>query len=165
MKKYTLETTEGISKIPQKTYENLWNSNSFSTPFTKWEFLVAMEVTGCVGENSGWLPRPLLVYDENSILCGIAPRYAKFHSYGEYVFDWSWANAYEKSGESYFPKWLVASPFSPVPGTRILTLNDQEKTNMLNLLVEETKQKGFSSIHLLFGNNQELEDAEKIFVK
>ncbi len=160
MKKYTVKTIEGFSKIPQKKYENIWNLNPCVSPFTKWEFLVAMEVTGCVGEKTGWVPRPLLVYDENSNLCGIAPRYAKFHSYGEYVFDWAWANAFEKSGKPYYPKWLIASPFSPVPGSRLLTLNEEIKANIFNLLVEETKLSGFSSVHLLFGDDKELEDAE-----
>ena len=85
----------------------MWNLSPSKTPFTKWEFLVAMEITGCVGEKTGWIPRPLLVYDENSTLCGIVPRFVKFHSYGEYVFDWAWANAIENSGKPYFlPLWF-----------------------------------------------------------
>lgn len=162
MTKYKVETTEGISKIPKKIYEKIWNLNSSVTPFTKWEFLVAMEIAGCVGEKTGWIPRPLLVYDENSTLCGIAPRYAKFHSYGEYVFDWAWANAFENSGKSYYPKWLVASPFSPVSGTRILTRDNKARSTILKILTEETKKNEFSSIHLLFGNDDELKDAENI---
>ena len=162
MTKYKVETVAGISKIPQKIYENIWNLSPSKTPFTKWEFLVAMEITGCVGEKTGWVPRPLLVYDENSILCGIAPRFAKFHSYGEYVFDWAWANAIENSGKSYYPKWLIASPFSPIPGTKILSRDKESKINILNILIEETIVNKFSSVHLLFGDESELDIGKDI---
>ena len=160
MAKYKVETVSGISKIPQNIYESLWNLGQFKTPFTKWEFLVAMEQTGCIGEKTGWIPRPLLVYDENSILCGIAPRFVKFNSYGEYVFDWAWANAIEQSGKHYYPKWLIASPFSPVPGTRILSRDKEAKVNIFNILIEETKINEFSSVHLLFADEEELEIAK-----
>ncbi len=161
MKNYKLETTNSISKIPKKIYESICKENVSITPFTSWEFLVAMEVTGCIGENTGWIPKPLLVYDENSTLCAIVPRYVKLHSYGEYVFDWSWANAYDRAGGNYYPKWLIASPFSPVPGSRILAKDGKTKKDVLKILIEETKRSHFSSIHMLFGSQEELEIANK----
>ncbi len=91
------------------------------TPVLCWEFLSSLEQTGCTRGETGWQPMPLVLRDDQGQVIGAAPLYAKGHSYGEYVFDWAWADAYERAGLRYFPKLLVASPFSPIPGTRLLS--------------------------------------------
>ena len=90
-------------------------------PFLKHAFLDALEATGCVGDESGWLPAHLVVRDEQSgRLVAAVPQYLKAHSWGEFVFDWSWAQAYQRAGLEYYPKLLSAIPFTPVTGPRLL---------------------------------------------
>src|SRR5690606_16601003 len=88
-------------------------------PFLRHEFFDALERSGCVGPHAGWQVRHLLLRDARDTPAAVVPLYRKSHSYGEYVFDWAWADAWQRSGLRYYPKWLVAVPFTPVPGTRI----------------------------------------------
>ncbi len=89
-------------------------------PFVSHAFLSCVEDSGSTGKRTGWLPQHAALRDERGRLVAAAPMYAKGHSYGEYIFDHSWAHAFERAGGSYYPKLLVASPFSPVPGPRLL---------------------------------------------
>ncbi|MEW6690883.1 MAG: peptidogalycan biosysnthesis protein, partial [Pseudomonadota bacterium] len=88
-------------------------------PFTSHEFLSALIDTGCASERTGWHPRIVLL-ERDGKLVGAAPLFLKSHSYGEYVFDWAWADAYERHGLAYYPKLLCAVPFTPVAGPRLL---------------------------------------------
>ena len=88
-------------------------------PFLGHAFLAALEASGSACQETGWLPLHLVVERDGRLL-GCAPMYLKSHSYGEYVFDWGWANAYERAGGRYYPKLQVAVPFTPVPGPRLL---------------------------------------------
>ncbi len=89
------------------------------SPFTELAFLQAMEQTECAVADTGWAPRPVLVYDDNDVLVAGAPAYLKSHSMGEFVYDHSWANAASNAGIGYYPKLIVGSPFSPVTGSRL----------------------------------------------
>ena len=91
-----------------------------ANPFLSHAFLSALEDSGAVTAETGWLPRHLVVEDADGRVVGAMPLYLKGHSYGEYVFDWGWADAYERAGGQYFPKLLSAVPFTPVPGPRML---------------------------------------------
>ena len=92
-----------------------WNSlNQDNNPFTSYAFLSALEESGSIGGDTGWLPKYLLLRDKNNNLAGALPMYEKHHSWGEYVFDWAWANAWQQYGLAYYPKLIVAVPFSPV---------------------------------------------------
>jgi len=96
-----------------------WNALAGTQPFVRHEFLSALIDTGCAGARSGWLPQFLLVRRAGALV-GAMPLFAKSHSYGEYVFDWGWADAYRRYGRRYYPKLVAAIPFTPVSGPRLL---------------------------------------------
>ena len=100
-------------------------------PFCRHGFLSALEDSGSAAAESGWMPRHLAVHDEDGILVACAPLYLKNHSYGEYVFDWGWADAYERTGGRYYPKLLCAVPFTPATGRRLLVRRDLPTTCLL----------------------------------
>jgi len=85
-----------------------------ANPFVRYEFLHALHASGCAAERTGWEPHHLTLWS-GAELKAAAPLYRKHHSYGEYVFDWAWADAHQRHGVDYYPKWLVAVPFTPVP--------------------------------------------------
>jgi predicted N-acyltransferase len=117
-------------------------------------FLAAMEESGSVGKGTGWRPRPLLLESAAGELLGAAPLYVKSHSYGEYVFDHGWANAYEKAGGHYYPNLLVAVPFTPVPGPRLLVRPgrgaEARRRQLAEGLLAAANQLGVSSLHVNF---------------
>lgn len=122
-------------------------------PFLRHEYLCALEDSGSVGADSGWEPHHLLLHD-GARLVGAMPCYRKYHSYGEYVFDWSWADAYRRHGEPYYPKLLSAVPFTPAAGPRLLLADGLTfagvKDELLAALDAEMARLGASSWHLLF---------------
>ncbi len=134
---------------------NQWNAllPLDAGPFLRHEFLSALEETGCVGGNTGWQVAHLGVRDDGQLV-GALPLYIKQHSYGEFVFDWSWAQAYEQQGMQYFPKALCAIPFTPVQGSRILSAQQVDinivRTKIINQLKSIVIQNSLSSAHVLF---------------
>ena len=127
-----------------------------STPFLQWEFLHSLESTACTTAETGWQPTPLIIRDDQGCLIGATPLYVKSHSYGEYVFDWAWAQAYERAGLEYFPKFLVASPFSPIPGARFLAPQAPVRAALADALKELALSNGLSSAHVLFPSEDDL---------
>ena len=136
-------------------------------PFLKHEFLAAAERSGSVAPERGWIPRHLAVFNGDG-LRGALLLYEKNHSWGEFVFDWSWANAYEQAGLSYYPKLVSAVPFTPATSRRLL-LADDEDDETANGLVQAALQLAAetrcSSLHLLFPEERELERLEKCGLK
>jgi predicted N-acyltransferase len=130
-------------------------------PFLRHEFLAALEQSGSVSENTGWLPRHILVYDREKLVASL-PLYLKTHSFGEYVFDQQWAAAYHRNGLAYYPKWLTAIPFTPCPGPRVMANDSATRANvrrlMLDFIQEQSIEKGISSWHCLFPVEQEAEE-------
>lgn len=121
-------------------------------PFTTHRFLFALEASGSVGQRSGWLPRPLVVRAKGRVVA-VAPMYVKSHSQGEYIFDHSWADAWERAGGRYYPKLQVAVPFTPATGRRFLCRPEWEVTGRAALLggIEQiAAQNGLSSAHVTF---------------
>ncbi|TCV93144.1 hypothetical protein EC912_1053 [Luteibacter rhizovicinus] len=122
-------------------------------PFVSHAFLHGMESKGCLREDYGWKPYHLAIY-EGSRLAAAAPMYLKGNSHGEFVFDWSWASAWERAGGDYYPKLLVASPYSPVPGPRLLVADTPVAEVLRNQLTaamtDEADRLGLSSIHANF---------------
>lgn len=127
-------------------------------PFTRHEFLSALERTGCIGEGTGWRPLLVTLRDAQG-LAAAAPAWLKDDSYGEFVFDFAWAQAYARHGLRYYPKLIVAAPFTPATGPRLLVRADlaREETARRALqrtlqaaLIETAQQRGLSSVHLLF---------------
>ncbi|MEP3113479.1 GNAT family N-acetyltransferase [Nisaea sp.] len=125
-----------------------------SNPFLSHAFLSALEDSGSVKAETGWLPQHLVYADDEDRIAGIVPLYLKGHSQGEYVFDWGWADAYERAGGEYYPKLLSAVPFTPVTGPRLLCHPDADAEAVGNILIggliEITKRFGVSSLHLNF---------------
>lgn len=153
--------TTDISHIQVELAEHLaavdadqWNRLAGEqNPFLRHEFLVALERSGCVGDGTAWRPHHLLLKD-NDMLIGAAPLYLKYDSYGEYVFDWAWANAYQQNGLSYYPKLVVAVPFTPVTGSRLLALpgdnQDQIRDRLIEAVLALARSLNVSSLHWLF---------------
>lgn len=126
------------------------------TPFLRHEFLSALTSTQCATEDTGWGPRFVtLVDDKTGALAAAAPLYVKNHSYGEYVFDWAWADAYQRNGLAYYPKLVCALPFTPVQGTRLIAVNDSARRQLAATLVALAEQSDVSSLHVLFPTEQE----------
>ncbi len=122
-------------------------------PFARHEFLVAMERHGAVGERFGWYPQ-YLIARRGGQLVGAIPMYLKDNSYGELVFDWAWADAYHRSGKDYYPKLVVAIPYTPVTGQRVLARSDAHHEDITRGLIDaalaHARQLGVSSLHWLF---------------
>jgi predicted N-acyltransferase len=156
-------TTHGaIDELPAADWNRLAGADA---PFLRHEFLAAQEHQGCVGERFGWLPRHLALRDESGELVAAAPCYLKFNSYGEFVFDWAWADAYQRSGIAYYPKLVVASPYTPATGSRILTGGSPRRPEYAAALIkgagEVADRLGVSSMHWLFTTEEETEWLER----
>ena len=140
--------------------KNQWNKlNICDHPFTSYEFLNALETSNSVSTKTGWTPKHILVKNAANNLIGASPNYLKMHSYGEYIFDHSWANAFENAGGQYYPKLLSAIPFPPATGPRIL-LSPQKNNNdeILKLIIgtyeQLVKNNNLSSAHINFITKQ-----------
>ena len=128
-----------------------WDALSDGMPLISHAFFSALENSGSVGRGTGWMPQPLIV-KQGEQLIGAMPLFLKTNSYGEYVFDWAWADAYNRSGLDYYPKLLSAIPFSPITSARMLAHTDVTKRAMIAALEAVMKQHKLSSAHVLFPN-------------
>ncbi|SHE39207.1 hypothetical protein SAMN02745148_00331 [Modicisalibacter ilicicola DSM 19980] len=146
----TIASIEAVSGIR-------WNALiGTDQPFLRHEFLHALEASGAVTSASGWTPAHLLVWQGESLVAAM-PRYYKTHSYGEYVFDWAWADAWERAGGDYYPKALTAIPYTPVPGTRTaLSPELEDRAGVFAALAEHCCDERLSSWHLLFAEEEEV---------
>jgi predicted N-acyltransferase len=125
------------------------------TPFMRHEYLAALHDSGSATPATGWVPNFLTLWQGETLAAG-CPLYLKDHSYGEYVFDWAWANAYAQHGLAYYPKALVAVPFTPVPGTRLLARDAEAREALLRSLVRWCEERQLSSLYLLFAADEDL---------
>ena len=131
-----------------------WNALAGDYPFLRYEFLAALEDTGCVAPALGWTPRHLLIGPPDRPVA-LAPLYEKSNSWGEFVFDFAWARAWESRGLDYYPKLLVAIPFTPATGPRVLCANTgdagaRERSAALAAIAADARARGRSSAHALF---------------
>ena len=142
-----------------------WNSLAGDAyPFLRHEFLQLAEETGCVTPDNGWVPRHLTIADTDGKLRAAMPLYEKSHSWGEFVFDWAWANAYEQAGLNYYPKLVSAIPFTPAPSTRLLLRepdDDEAAAGLLQAGVALATETECSSLHILFPSSADLPHLEK----
>ena len=129
-------------------------------PFMRHEYLAAMHSSSSATPKTGWTPRFITLWDGDKLAAGCA-LYLKDHSYGEYVFDHAWANAYHQHGLPYYPKALVAPPFTPVPGPRLLARDATERVLLVKAAIAWCKQEKLSSLHLLFSNVQDVTACEE----
>ena len=126
-----------------------WDALTGGQPFLAHAFLDALHATGCATPRTGWTQRYLTAW-HGSLLVGAMPLYAKAHSYGEYVFDWGWAEAYRRHGRRYYPKLLGAVPFTPVPGPRALSAEAAVRSALYRQAVALVEDGAYSSLHVLF---------------
>jgi predicted N-acyltransferase len=156
MPNLSVETIDCIEHIGRAEWNGL---SGAERPFLRYEFLAALERHGCVGEAYGWLPRHLLLRDLQGRLLAAAPCYLKFNSYGELVFDWAWSDAYQRAGMPYYPKLVVASPYTPANGARILTADPAKRPEYARALIQGAlavaRDMQLSSLHWLFVNEEE----------
>jgi hypothetical protein len=146
-----VEVIRELERIPAAE----WNrASGTAQPFLRHEFLVALERHGCVGSLYGWLPHHLVARDAAGRLCGVVPLYLKDNSYGEFVFDWAWADAWHRAGIPYYPKLVSSIPYTPVTGPRILVAEDADREQVGAALVQAAlallDSTGASSLHWLF---------------
>ncbi|CAM4417307.1 GNAT family N-acetyltransferase [Pseudoalteromonas ostreae] len=143
-----------ISAIDAAVWQHFFADN----PFTDHAFLFALEQSQCVSAASGWQPQHLAIY-QNDTLVALAPGYLKSHSYGEYVFDWAWAEAYQQHGLDYYPKWLSGSPFSPIEGQRLAIVHSHPESvyqYITQTLTAQCEQQGWSGWHINFCSQQQV---------
>jgi predicted N-acyltransferase len=136
-----------------------WNAlGAAPYPFLRHELLRALETEGCLGERYGWIPQHLLAYDGRRLV-GAAPLYLKLNSYGEFVFDWSWADAYRRNGLSYYPKLVSAAPYTPATGPKLLASPGADASAVRRALTDAAtrlaQDLGVSSLHWLFSPTEE----------
>lgn len=132
-----------------------WDALINGMPLLGHAFFSALEESNSIGEDTGWQPSPMLAYEDTKLV-GAIPLFIKSHSYGEYVFDWAWAEAYERNGLNYYPKLIAAIPFSPITSQRLLVASVHNASKIQSLMVEALEQlmynNQFSSVHVLFPN-------------
>ncbi|WP_249931348.1 GNAT family N-acetyltransferase [Ramlibacter sp. 2FC] len=141
--------------LPAEAWNALLAAQPHPTPFMRHEYLAALHASGSATPATGWTPRFTSLWQAGQLVAACAV-YLKSHSWGEYVFDQAWAGAYEQHGLTYYPKALVAVPFTPVPGTRLLARDAAARETLLRALVEDCREQGLSSLHLLFATEEDL---------
>lgn len=174
-----LEVRDSLSDITAQSWNTL---NVLENPFLRHEFLIALEQTGCLGQSTGWFPRYFLLWsnDDDAVeqaqeegaegepdiserdvgeLIAAVPCFVKTNSYGEFVFDFAWAESYEQHGLSYYPKLVAAVPFTPATGQRILTSPKHPRKPLIAMLAASIRhyctQQDYSSLHWLFPTKEE----------
>jgi predicted N-acyltransferase len=147
-----LQIHDDPGRIDAAAWDALLAASPAPTPFLRHAFLAALHASGSACAATGWQPVFMTLTDENDagVLRAGAALYLKSHSYGEYVFDWAWADAWERAGQRYYPKLLGAVPFTPVPGSRLLARDAEARAALLAAIEAFARDQGMSSAHLLF---------------
>ena len=140
-----LQIIESIAAIPARQWDALAGTN----PFLSHAFLAALQESGCATPETGWRAQFLTLWQDQRLV-GAMPLYLKFHSWGEFVFDWAWADAYQRQGLRYYPKLLNAVPFTPVTGARMLAGTPELRAQLLHAALRLARELGVSSLHCLF---------------
>lgn len=155
-----IEVHPSLTSIPEEVWDACACPGGVTVdPFTTHRFLSALEESGSVGPGTGWEPRYLTARQGETVIA-CAPLYAKSHSQGEYIFDFNWADAYERAGGHYYPKLQIAVPFTPATGRRLLTLPGHETQGRAALVqgaVQLAADHGLSSLHITFCTSEEAE--------
>ena len=157
---YRTRIADTPAEIAAQDWNGLLARQARPTPFLRHEFLHALDAAGCARPETGWAPQFVTLWretEDGEILAAAAPLYVKTHSYGEYVFDWAWADAYQRHGLPYYPKLLCAVPFTPVSGTRLLAEDEQARRALAATLMTFAEQAQVSSLHILYPTETEAE--------
>jgi hypothetical protein len=148
---YATRLADSLATVSAAEWDGLLDRQSAPTPFMRHAYLDALHTTGCASAETGWQPLVLRLDDDDG-LAAACVAYLKTHSYGEYVFDWAWADAYQRHGRAYYPKLLCAVPFTPVPGSRLLARDAEARMALARALRELAATQRLSSAHVLFGD-------------
>jgi predicted N-acyltransferase len=161
VKKVSNDYVTRVLEAPAEVTARDWNAllPEGAAPFMRHEYLDALHTSGSAAPRTGWTPRFVTLW-RGGELHAACPLYLKDHSYGEYVFDWAWANAYEQHGLRYYPKALIAVPFTPVPGPRLLARDDAARAALVKAVLALCEKQALSSLHLLFGNEADVAACE-----
>jgi len=143
-----------LAEIGETAWTGLLAQQAEANPFLSYAFLHALHESGCASIESGWQPNYLVLWQGDTLAAAL-PLYLKMHSYGEYVFDWAWANAYAEHGLAYYPKLLSAIPFTPVSGARLMARNGEARAALLAFLQTQQQAAEVSSTHILFPPEEE----------
>ncbi len=162
---YVIQVHDSWQAIDEGAWNALLTQQKTPTPFMQHAYLRAMQDTQAACPDTGWDLHIVTLWQRDpgppdagaERLCAAAPCYLKSHSYGEYVFDWAWADAYQRHGLRYYPKALVAAPFTPVPGSRLLAIDEAARIALVRALIQFTEQHALSSLHLLFGDEADMQ--------
>ncbi len=146
---YVIRVCDNPLELPAQAWDALSTQQDAPSPFMQHAYLAALHTSGSATPETGWTPRFVTLWQANTLV-GACALYVKDHSYGEYVFDWAWANAYGEHGLAYYPKGLVAVPFTPVPGARLLAIDAPARQTLLEAVLQTCQQLELSSLHLLF---------------
>jgi predicted N-acyltransferase len=146
---YVTRVLNAPSEVAAADWDALLEQDDDPSPFVRHAYLAALHDSASAVPDTGWTCRFLTLW-QGDALCAACPLYLKDHSYGEYVFDWAWANAYETHGLPYYPKALVAVPFTPVPGSRLLARDEHARAALVQALIACARTESLSSVHVLF---------------
>lgn len=141
-------------EVDATQWNDLLTAQLDANPFVRHEYLAALHRSGAATPATGWTPRYVTLWRSGALMAA-CPLYLKAHSYGEYVFDWAWANAYQQHGLRYYPKAVVAAPFTPVPGARLLARTQADREALVRALTVWCADEKLSSLHLLFANDDD----------
>ena len=159
----TVKVVASVAAVPAVAWDACGGqSRPDANPFVRHAFFSALEDSGSVAADAGWQPRHVVVEDDALGIVAVAPLYLKSHSYGEYVFDWGWAQAYERAGGRYYPKLQCAVPFTPVTGPRLMVRDGldpaaarEHQATLIGAMVELARQRKVSSLHVTFPTEDE----------
>jgi predicted N-acyltransferase len=157
---YRTRIISSLSEAGKSEWDALLALQEDANPFLSFEFLDALHESGSASAESGWQPQYLTLWHEGRLHAAL-PLYLKTHSYGEYVFDWAWADAYRRHGLSYYPKLLSAIPFTPVAGPRLLARDDKSRTALIRALRTLQENTDTSSTHVLYPQEAEAKALEE----
>ena len=149
MSDYRIRVHDGPQEIPAAAWDELLSQQAHPTPFMRHAYLHALQDSGSACADTGWDAKFITLWRADELHAGLA-MYLKSHSYGEYVFDWAWADAHHRHRLPYYPKALAAVPFTPVPGTRLLARDAASRQALASAMRGLSQELGLSSAHVLF---------------
>jgi hypothetical protein len=159
--KLTLHIVEHLAEIPAAQWDALRQATPGNNPFLAHAFLLALQDSGCATPATGWRAQFLTLWQgdrRGGQLVGAMPLYFKTHSWGEFVFDWAWAEAYQRHGLSYYPKLVACVPFTPVTGARLLADSADTRAQLIAAALELARESGASSLHCLFPDEAQAQE-------
>jgi hypothetical protein len=155
-----LSLVADLAEIPAAEWDALLAATGGGNPFLKHAFLLALQESGCATPKTGWQAQYLTLW-AGERLAGAVPLYLKSHSWGEFVFDWAWAEAYQRSGFAYYPKLIAAVPFTPVTGPRLLAATAEARIELARAALALARELDVSSLHILFPGEAEARELEQ----